>query len=99
HRIPATGFEDIEKTLHIAVDIRLRVIDAVPHTGLRGEVNNNIWSNLFKQGSEVGPVYQVEVVKGGSAVAVNTFPFYQAFLPNTELLKPGILQPHIVVGI
>jgi hypothetical protein len=41
------GLEDINKTLDIAVDIGLRILNAVADTSLGGEMDKNIGFEIF----------------------------------------------------
>ena len=40
HRVVPACFQDIEKADQVALDIHIRVVNGVPHAGLRGQVDH-----------------------------------------------------------
>jgi hypothetical protein len=58
-----TSFQDIQETQNIGLDVRLRMLQRVPNTGLRRQMNDAFTSVLMKQprdGVSIGKVQKLE---------------------------------------
>ena len=76
----------LRKPTRFEFDVGVRVVDAVAHPGLRGEMNDADWTVGCKQLGQNVPVLEV----GGDKL--------EAVLPG-EAGQPALLQADVVIGI
>lgn len=86
HRVMAARLEDIEETDDVRVDIRARMVDAVPHTSLRREIDDNVRLILLEQRRDRRLIRQVALDKRERRILAQD-------------LQPALLQADIVVVI
>ena len=53
HRVVPAGFQDVEKADQVALDIHIRMVNGIPHAGLRGQVDHHGGLVIRKQ-----PIHQ-----------------------------------------
>ena len=99
--VPAAGFEDVEETHDIGVDVGGGVFQGVTHPGLGGQVADRVEFFLCKQAPHPCPVGQVQLDK--AVVFVAGAPDHVArgnlFPGNAGFGQAGILEVDVVVGV
>lgn len=84
--VMAAGFKNIEEADDVGIDIRARMVNAVPHTSLCRQVDDNIRLILLKQCRDRRLIRQVTLDKGELRILAQD-------------LQPALLQPNIVIVI
>jgi hypothetical protein len=85
HRVSPARLEDVQKSLQVALRIGVRILNAVPHSRLRGEVDAIIWLERTEQLPERRAVRDV----GASEPEV---------LELRQSVEARLLERRIVVG-
>lgn len=86
HLMMAARLENVEKADDVRVDIRARMVDAVPHTSLRREVDDNVRLILLEQRRDRRLIRQVALDKRECRILAQN-------------LQPALLQADIIVII
>lgn len=84
--VMAAGFKNIEEADDVGIDIRARMVNAVPHTSLCRQVDDNIRLILLKECRDRRLIRQVTLDKGELRILAQD-------------LQPALLQPDIVIVI
>ena len=90
HRIVAAGFQDIVEANHVALDVRIGILDTIPHTGLGGQVHNDIEVVFSEQFVNQRFVRQIPLRE---IIPVLRMPDHGLFNDR----KPILLQARIVI--
>ena len=91
-RIVATGFQDIVETDEVALDICIRILDAVAHTCLCSKVHDHIKVIFPKQAINGGLVGNIAFYKRPPVVGIRLIQLF-------EFLEAVFLQGHIIIVI
>ena len=89
YRMMTTGLQDVVEPDHIALDIRIRVLDAIADTGLGSKVHNDIEVVFLEEAVDEGLVGEVAfdelvgMVRGGRGLLLD--------LAQTVLLERRIV--------
>ena len=89
YRMMTTGLQDVVEPDHIALDIRIRVLDAIADTGLSSKVHNDIEVVFLEEAVDEGLVGEVAfdelvgMVRGGRGLLLD--------LAQTVLLERRIV--------
>ena len=86
HLVVPTPLEDVEKPVYIAAGIGMRIGERIPHTSLRGEMDDAPELTLRKKRLHPGAIGEVELGELKVGVA-------------SDLCKAGFLEPYVIVGI
>lgn len=86
HLMMAACLEDVEEADDVRVDIRARVVDAVPHASLRREIDDNVRLILLEQRRDRRLIRQVALDKRERRILAQD-------------LQPALLQADIVIII
>ena len=86
HLMMAARLEDVEEADDVRVDIRTRMVDAVPHASLRCEIDDNVRLILLEQRRDRRLIRQVALDKRERRILAQN-------------LQPALLQADIVVVI
>lgn len=86
HLMMTTCLENVEEADDVRVDIRARMVDAVPHTSLRREIDDNVRLILIEQRRDCRLIRQVTLDKRERRILAQD-------------LQPALLQADIIVII
>ena len=56
HRMVPAGLQNVVEPDHVALDVSIRVLDAITDTGLSGKVHNDIEVVFLEEAVDEGPV-------------------------------------------
>src|SRR3990167_11383780 len=73
HFMMPAPFQYIDKTIYIAIYIRIRIYERVPYTGLRCHIYNNIKFFFSKKLMDTFSIGNIQLNKGEISFALNLF--------------------------
>src|SRR3972149_2303611 len=73
HLMMSAPFQYINKTIYIAIYIRIRIYERVPYTGLRCHIYNNIKFFFSKKLMDTFSIGNIQLNKGEISFALNLF--------------------------